>query len=95
MLGPGRYLLGIAEIAVLVGCAWLGAARVRERLVPELRGIVGGLATAVIALALLIWCAEVPGTLSLFKPVPYLALVAVVGLGLRWFLRARRAGRKG
>ena len=31
MLGPGRYLLGVAELALLVGFAWLGAARLRGR----------------------------------------------------------------
>ncbi|MGB7684205.1 MAG: hypothetical protein WBL45_00310, partial [Solirubrobacterales bacterium] len=83
MLGPGRYLLGVAEIGILVGIAWLGAARVRARLVPRLEGAPAHLATAVLALALLVWVAELLGTVSLFEPVPYLLAVAVVGLVLR------------
>ncbi|MBN9623378.1 MAG: hypothetical protein J0H06_10550, partial [Actinobacteria bacterium] len=83
MLGPGRYLLGAAELIWLVGFAWLGAARVRRRLLPELGGEAGFLASAVAAIALLIWVAEILGTVSAFKPVPYLVAVAVVGLGLR------------
>lgn len=87
MLGPGRYLLGVVELCLLLGSAWLGASRVRPRLLPRFDGAPGYLATSVIALALLIWAAEVLGTVSLFKPVPYLVLVAVVGLGLWWLLR--------
>jgi hypothetical protein len=83
MLGAGRYLLGAAELLLLVGFAWIGAARVRRRWLPEAGGEVGFLATAVVAIALLIWVAEVLGTVSLFKPVPYLVGMAVVGLGLR------------
>jgi hypothetical protein len=83
MLGPGRYLLGVVELLALVGFAWVGAARVRRRWLPEVGGEVGFLASAVLAIALLIWVAEVLGTVSLFKPVPYLLCVAVVGLVLR------------
>jgi hypothetical protein len=83
MLGPGRYLLGVVEFLLLVGFAWVGAARVRRRLLPELGGEAGFLASAVVAVALLIWVAELLGTASLFKPVPYLLSVAVVGLALR------------
>ncbi|HTT93833.1 MAG TPA: hypothetical protein VMF55_04125 [Solirubrobacterales bacterium] len=83
MLGPGRYLLGAAELIWLVGFAWLGASRVRRRLLPEVGGEAGFLAGAVVALALLIWMAELLGTVSAFKPVPYLVAVALVGLVLR------------
>jgi hypothetical protein len=86
MLGPGRYLLGAAELIWLVGFAWLGAARVRRGLLAELGGEVAFLATAVLAIALLIWVAELLGTVSAFKPVPYLVAVAVVGLVLRRFV---------
>jgi hypothetical protein len=83
MLGPGRYLLGAAELVWLVGFAWLGAARVRRRLLPEVGGEAGILASAVVAIALLIWVAELLGTVSAFKSVPYLLSVAAVGLVLR------------
>ncbi len=84
MLGPGRYLLGVVELLLLVGFAWVGAARVRRRWLPEVGGEVGFLASAVVAIALLIWVAEALGTVSLFKPVPYLLGVAIVGLVLRF-----------
>jgi hypothetical protein len=82
MLGPGRYLLGVVEIAVLVGFAWLGASALRARLLPKLSGAPAQLASAVVALALLIWVGELLGTVGWFKAVPYLVGVVVVGLGI-------------
>ncbi len=84
MLDLGRYLLGVVELALLVGFATLGASRVRSRLVPRFSGAPAHLATALLGLALLIWVAEVLGTFSFFKPLPYLLGMAIVGLGL-WF----------
>src|SRR4029077_14696053 len=83
MLGPGRYLLGVAEIALLAGFAWMGAARVKARLLQEASGAPAHLATGVLASAILILVAELLGSFSLFEPVPYLLAVAVVGLALR------------
>ncbi len=93
MLGPGRYLLGVAELVLLVGFAWLGAASVRARLLPRLFGVAAQLATAVLALAVLIWVAELLGTVGWLKPVPYSVGVVVVGLGAVALGRgARRRG---
>jgi len=86
MLGPGRYLLGAVELLLLVGFAWVGAARVRRRWLPEVGGEAGFLASAVLTTALLIWVAEALGTVSAFKPVPYLLSVAVLGLILWRFV---------
>jgi hypothetical protein len=86
MLDLPRYLLGVAEIALLAGFAGLGASALRARLLPTFSGAPAHLATAVIALALLIWIAEILGSFGLFEPVPYLVGVSVVGLGL--WLRA-------
>jgi hypothetical protein len=86
MLGPGRYLLGVVELLLLVGFAWLGASRVRRRWLPEVGGEAGFLASAVVTVALLLWVAELLGTVSAFKPVPYLLSVAVLGLVLRRFV---------
>ncbi|MCW2987302.1 MAG: hypothetical protein JWM24_240 [Solirubrobacterales bacterium] len=94
MLGPGRYLLGIVEIALLVGFAWLGGSVLRARLLPKLSGTPAQLSTAVLALALLIWVAELLGTVGAFEPVPYLAGIVVVGLGIAALSRGawRRGG---
>ena len=86
MLGPGRYLLGVAEILALGGFAWLGGAALRGWLLPRFEGAPAQLASGVIALALLIWSAEVLGTFGWLDPMPYLLLVAAVGLVLWKFL---------
>jgi hypothetical protein len=83
MLDLPRYLLGVAEIALLAGLATLGATAIRSRLLPLLTGAPAHLATGVIALALLVWTAEALGSFGLFEPVPYFVGVAVVGIGLR------------
>jgi hypothetical protein len=91
MLGAGRYLLGVAEISLLVGFAWLGATAARRRLAPGLSGLAAQLATAVLAIAGLLWSAELLGTFGWFHAGAYLLLVVVVGGGL-W---ARLGGRWG
>jgi hypothetical protein len=83
MLGVGRYLLGVAELLVLVGFAWLGAASVRRRFVSQLDGPVAQMATGLLAIAGLLWIAELLGSFGWFKAGPYLAAVVVVGAGLR------------
>ncbi len=93
MLGVGRYLLGVAELGVLVGFAWVGAASVRRRLVPRLDRLVAQLATALLAIAGLLWIAEVLGTVGWFEIGPYLAAVVVAGAGLR-LLGGRDRGEK-
>ncbi len=95
MLGPGRYLLGIVELAVLVGFAGLGASRLRSRLLPRFEGAPAHLATGVFALAILIWAAEILGTISLFKPAPYVVAVIAVGLILRLTVSPAGGGEAG
>src|SRR6478752_7335514 len=81
MLGPGRYLLGGAELGLIVGFAWLGAATIRRRLVPELTGAPGQLATTILAIAGLLWIAEILGSFGWFEEAPYLFGVIAIGGG--------------
>jgi hypothetical protein len=90
MLGLGRYLLGVAEIGLLVGFAWLGAASVRRRLAPALDGLTAHLASGVIAVAMLLWVAELLGSVGWFEAVPYAFAVVVVGGGTWAFSRGTR-----
>jgi hypothetical protein len=83
MLGPGRYLLGVVEIALLVAGAWLGASTLRRRLLPRFFGAPAHLATGVLALALLTLVAELLGTLGFFEALPYLLVVVALGISLR------------
>ncbi len=94
MLDPGRYLLGVLEVLVLGGFAWLGAAAVRAWLLPRFEGAPAHLASAVVALALLIWSAELLGSVGLWDSVPYLLVVAAAGLGL-WRLLPRPSEGEG
>ena len=82
MLDPGRYLLGVAEIGLIVGSAWLGANAVRRRFAPELDGVVAALATAVLAIAGVLWLAELLGTFGWFQAVPFTIAAIAVGLAL-------------
>jgi len=95
MLDLGRYLLGVLEILLLGGFAWLGGAAVRRWLLPWFEGAPAHLASAVIALALLIWAAELLGSFGWWDPVPYLLLVAAAGLGLWRFLPRPSEGEGG
>lgn len=92
MLDLGRYLLGAAEVGLLAGFACLGASALRLRLLPGFSGAPAHLATAVLALALLLWVAELLGTVGLFEAVPYLLAVGIASVGIWTFLRGWRPG---
>src|SRR3954454_18261846 len=95
MLGPGRYLLGVLEILLLLTFAWSGAAQARRWLVPELRGVTAQLATSVLAIALLLLLAELLGSFGLFKPLPYLGTVVIAGSVLWVTVGGGRGGPSG
>ncbi len=93
MLDLPRYLLGVGELLWLAGFAWLGASAVRARSLPEVVGAPAHLASATLALALLIWTGELLGSFGLLEPVPYLVFVAMGGGALRLRLGPAREGR--
>jgi len=92
MLDLPRYLLGIAELGLLVGFATFGAAGLRAWLLPDFSGAPAHLATAVLAVALLLWTAELLGTVGLFEPLPYLLGVALAGLAAGVLASGSRQG---
>jgi hypothetical protein len=83
MLALGPYLWGVLGILLLGGFAWLGGTALRRWLLPRFAGAPAALAASVLALALLIWSAELLGSLGVFEPVPYL-LLAALGGSLLW-----------
>ena len=87
MLSAGAYLAGVAELALLLAGAMAAGAALRGRLLPGFGGAPGWLATAVLALAVLVWVGEILGTLGLFQEAPYVIAVAAAGAGLRLALR--------
>ncbi len=94
MLSLPRYLLGMAEVGLLAGFVTLGASAVRARLLPRFAGAPAHLATAVVAVAMLIWTAELLGTVGIFKPLPYLTAVGLTGVAA-WALHRRVARGEG
>ena len=95
MLDLPRYLLGVADVGVLVGAATFAASAIRSRLLPDFEGPPALLATLVLASALLIWVAELLGSVGLFEPVPYLLVVAVIGVGTGLMVRGSGRGGRG
>ena len=77
---------------LLVGFAWLGGDAVRRRLLPAVRGRAGAPGELVIALALLIWAAEVLGTFGLSSRCRICVLVAAIGWAWEFRAAARRGG---
>ena len=94
MLSPARYLLGVAEILTLLSFAGLGGWSIRRRFLDRLTGASGVLAALVLALALLIWPAEVLGTLGAWTSGAYIALVVVIAVAL-WASLGRVARGEG
>jgi hypothetical protein len=82
MLDLPRYLLGVGEIALLVGSAAFAASAVRARLLPDLKGAPAVLGTLVIAVALLIWAAELLGSFGALGPLTLVLLVAAGSLAI-------------
>jgi len=92
MLSVGRYLLGAVDLVLIIGFAWLGATSVRRRLAPELDGVTAVLATTVLALAGLLWTAELLGSFGWFQVWPYSLAVIALCAGLRLGLGGPRGG---
>jgi len=92
VLSTPDYLAGAAELLLAAGAAVFGAARVRARLLPGWSGPPGWLATAVLALALLLAVAELVGTAGLFEDLPYLAAMLLAAAAAALWARRGAAG---
>lgn len=95
MLSASRYLLGVVEIGLVVGFAWLGASAARRHLLPGWSGMPAWLGSLVLGSALVLIVAEVLGTFGLFEPLPYLVGVAVAGCGAWAVARRLDSGESG
>jgi len=87
MLATSSYLAAVAELLIIVAGALLGATALRRRLLPALDGPPAWLAAAVLAVALLLWTAELLGALGLFREAPLIIANLALGLGLHLGLR--------
>jgi hypothetical protein len=93
LLSLGAYLTGALELVAVAGAAVAGAAALRARLLPGWAGAPGLLATAVLALGLLIVVAEALGTVGLLAEAPFVVAAVASGLGLRLALGRAAAQR--
>ncbi len=88
-MSTGRYLLGAAELAVIVTALGIGAYHLRALFTPAWTGALARLAEVVIGISMLIVVSEILGVLGLFKEVPLLIGYVAAGLGAAWFARRR------
>ena len=91
MLGVGPYLLGVLYILPLGLFAWMGGTELRRRLLPGFEGAPARLATAVLALALLVWAAQLLGSIGWLDRTGYQLLMLAVGMGV---IRLQRRSSK-
>jgi hypothetical protein len=74
----GAYLLGAVELALVVAAVGFSAHRLRRNLLPAWQGAAARLLEAIVAVALIVWIAEVLGSVGLLYPG--LLVVAAVSL---------------
>jgi predicted membrane channel-forming protein YqfA (hemolysin III family) len=68
MVDLGSYLLGAAQLAVVVLSLGFAACRLRSRLLPSWSGAPARLVESIVGVALLVWITEILGTFHLFYP---------------------------
>jgi hypothetical protein len=85
MVDLGGYLLGVAQLALVVVPIGFSAYRLRRRLLPAWEGAPARLVESIAFIALLIWLSEVLGTVGLFYAATLIAASLLLGLTL-WFL---------
>src|SRR5919197_572328 len=83
MLGAGEYLIGAAELAAIALAAAAGAARARSRLLSGWSGPPARLADLVLALAGVLWIAELLGSFGAFRELPMVLAVVAIGILVR------------
>jgi hypothetical protein len=66
MVDLGGYLLGVIQLALVVGPLAFSAYRLRQRLLPSWEGAPARLVESIVAIALLIWLSELLGTFGVF-----------------------------
>ncbi len=86
-MSAGAYLLGAAELAIVLLAAAAGATRLRSRLLPGWAGPPAWLVDLVIGIAIVVWVAELLGSVGAFRELPYVAAVAAAGIAIRALVR--------
>ena len=92
-LDLGAYLLGTLELALILGALAYAGWRVRRTVLPGWSGAPARLAESVLALAALIWLAQVLGTFGAYTELAMLLCCAGARGALRPRLRPPRSAR--
>jgi hypothetical protein len=88
----GSYIAGCLALIGIVSALGLGAYWLRRWIVPEFSGALARLAEATLAIALLIVCLQILGSLSLLYFGWIVGLCIAVGLGAAWLGRVKAGG---
>jgi hypothetical protein len=80
VVSAGSYLLSVAALIGLSLSLGFSAVRLRTRLLPSWDGGPARLVEAIVAIALLVWIAEILGAVGLFYALSLLALAAALAL---------------
>jgi hypothetical protein len=89
----GRYLLGIASLAIVCLSLGLAGVALRRRLLPDWAGAPARLAESIIALAVLIAILELLGAVGLFRLGPIVAACALAYVATAVAARGRAPAR--
>ena len=85
MVDLGGYLLGVVQLALVVGPLAFSAYKLRQRLLPAWEGAPARLVESIAFVALLIWLSEILGTFGLFYAGTLIGASILLGLAA-WFL---------
>ena len=88
----GSYIAGCLALIGIVAALALGAYWLRRWIVPEFTGALARLADATLAVAMLVVCLEILGSLSLLYFGWIVVLCIGVGLGAAWLGRSKAGG---
>ncbi|HEY6729760.1 MAG TPA: hypothetical protein VI039_01920 [Solirubrobacterales bacterium] len=89
----GSYIAGCAALIGIVAALGLGGYWLRRWIVPEFTGALARLADATLAIAMLVVCLEILGSLSLLHFGWIIVLCIGVGLGAAWLGRSKAGGQ--
>ena len=92
-MSAGSYLLGALELSIAVAAAGLAATRLRSRLLPGWTGPPAWLVDLVIGLAIVLWVAELLGTIGAFHELPFVLAIGAAGIATRFLVRPGLATR--
>ncbi|HST70271.1 MAG TPA: hypothetical protein VLI94_11515 [Solirubrobacterales bacterium] len=78
MVDLGGYLLGVVQLALVIGPIGFGAYRLRQRLLPSWEGASARLVESIVGIALLIWISELLGAFGVFYAGALIAAALLV-----------------